>query len=99
MSDLVRATIEVAISTVLVGLSVLAQVSDVDVPITNWLTAGAGLVGLVAIGQMVRAISRTEAQKTEVVDALQKQLEATIAENRLLRDEILELIRSTGGQD
>lgn len=69
---------------------VAAQVSNV--PGAGWLTAGAGFVGLVAIGQMVRLIAKTESQKTEVIDALEEQLREAREENKELRRELTQTI-------
>ena len=81
------------------SMFVVGVLAQIDSSIAgSALTAGAGFVGIVAIGQMVRAISHTESQKTELIDALQQQLAAEIEQNRMLREEIRILIRDKKDQ-
>jgi len=96
MSELVRAAYQSAVAITLVGMALFGQLTEaVDVPASEWITAGAGFVGLVAIGQMVRAIAKTDSQKTDVIETLQKQLKAVHEENRLLREEIHGMLNAT----
>lgn len=81
--------INVTLAVWLFGLAVGQQASDI--PASGWLTAAAGVIGIVAIAQAVRAISRTEAQKTQLLDAQQRQLEAAYAEIRELHELIVKL--------
>jgi esterase/lipase len=68
----------VAVGGVIAGL--FAQAAEI--PGSAFLTASAGIIGIVAIGQMVRAISKTESQKTEVIEVLRKELSAAHDEIR-----------------
>ena len=90
MSEIVRSGVVSVASIVMFVAGTLAQIDSSIAG--SALTAGAGFVGIVAIGQMVRAISHTESQKTEVIDALQAQLGTLHEENRLLRQEIHDLL-------
>lgn len=64
--------VTIAGSVWLLGLSLGQQAAEV--PGAVYLTAAASGLAVIAIAQAVRSISRTEAQKTQVVEALQEQL-------------------------
>ena len=81
---MMQATIATAISVWALILGLTAQAADV--PAAAWLTGSAAVGGIVAIGMMVRAISRTEAQKTQLIEALQSELRAAHEEIHELHD-------------
>ena len=95
MSEVVRSGVMSVVSVAMFVIGAIAQI-DGDVA-GSALTAGAGAIGLIAVGNMVRAISRTEAQKTEVIDTLQEELRTLHDENRLLRQEIHSLLSPDDG--
>lgn len=82
MTDLVAAAFRIAFASSLLIASLVAQVGEV--PGAAFLTASASVIGLVAIGQMVRAIARTESAKVELITLLQDELAAAHAEIRTL---------------
>ena len=77
-----RLVLEVSVAVWLLGVALGQQAADV--PGAAWVTAAAGGLAVVAIAQAVRAISRTESQKTQVVEALQQELREAHEEIREL---------------
>jgi len=86
--------VSLALAVWLIGVAV-GQQEPPAVPGAAYLTAVASGLAVVAIAQVVRSISRSEAQKTQVVDTLREQLDEAHDEIRRL----LELLREEHEHD